>query len=65
MDSLHIRKIKSNKIQCKQCTEIIESKNSHDFKWCKCQMCAVDGGHDYLKRLGNSMSFIELSEFYN
>lgn len=30
--------------------DIIESKNRHDFKFCSCGNCAVDGGHDYLKR---------------
>lgn len=40
----------SNKIKCKFCGDIIESKNLHDFKFCSCGKCAVDGGHDYLKR---------------
>lgn len=40
----------SNKIKCKFCEDIIESKNRHDFKFCSCGRCAVDGGHDYLKR---------------
>ncbi len=40
----------SNKIKCKFCGDIIESKNVHDFKFCSCGKCAVDGGHDYLKR---------------
>lgn len=39
-----------NKIKCKKCGDIIESMNRHDFKWCSCGQCAVDGGHDYLKR---------------
>ena len=40
----------SNKIKCKFCGDIIESKNRHDFKFCSCGKWAVDGGHDYLKR---------------
>jgi hypothetical protein len=40
----------SNKIKCKSCGDIIESNNRHDFKFCSCGQCAVDGGHDYLKR---------------
>jgi len=43
-------KIISNRIQCKHCGDIIESKTVHDFKFCKCGCVAVDGGHDYLKR---------------
>jgi hypothetical protein len=27
----------ANKIQCNVCKDIIESKHTHDFVWCKCQ----------------------------
>lgn len=37
-----------NAIRCKKCGDIIESKTVHDFKFCSCGSCAVDGGHDYL-----------------
>ena len=40
----------SNKIKCKSCGDIIESNNRHDFKFCSCGQCAVDGGRDYLTR---------------
>lgn len=43
-------KILVNKIRCNHCGDEIESKTVHDFKWCKCQTVAVDGGHCYLKR---------------
>ena len=43
-------KIKCNKIKCKHCGDIIESKSVHDFKMCSCGCCFVDGGHDYLRR---------------
>ena len=55
------RKILVNKIQCRKCHQIIESTYRHDFKWCMCKSCAVDGGHDYLRRLGGPMK--EMSEF--
>lgn len=42
--------IKVNKIKCKHCGDIIESKNVHDYVQCSCKMVAVDGGHDYLRR---------------
>ena len=45
-----MRKITKNAIQCKLCGEIIESTYTHDFVQCKCGACAVDGGHDYLRR---------------
>jgi hypothetical protein len=55
--------ITRNAIQCKRCKQIIESKSVHDFRWCKCGAVAVDGGHDYLRRLYDDItSVIELSE---
>ena len=44
--------ILSNKIQCKQCGDVIESKHVHDFKMCECNAVGVDGGRDYLRRIG-------------
>lgn len=43
----------NNKIQCNKCKDIIESTHVHDFKWCECRNCAVDGGLSYLKRCGD------------
>ena len=57
------KKISVNKIQCKKCKDIIESKHVHDFKWCTCKSIAVDGGLEYLRRIGNLEDIIELSEF--
>ena len=45
-----MEKIKINKIRCKRCGDIIESKTAHDFKFCKCGVVAVDGGKEYLRR---------------
>lgn len=45
-----IYKIQTNKIKCKKCGDIIESKYIHDFKMCKCNSVGVDGGHEYLKK---------------
>lgn len=58
-------KIIKNAIQCKKCGDIIESKYTHDFKFCSCGACAVDGGHSYLKRVWKeSMNdFIDMSEY--
>ena len=55
----------SNKIRCRNCGIIIESLHRHDFKWCPCGACAVDGGVAYLKRSGNPMEYEELSDFEN
>lgn len=58
-----MKKILCNKIKCKKCGDIIESKNRHDFVSCKCGSVAVDGCNSYLKRIGNREDWEELSEF--
>ena len=55
-------KIIRNAIRCKKCGDVIESKTVHDFKFCSYGSCAVDGGHDYLRRCGNLGDWEELSE---
>ena len=57
-----MNKIIINKIKCKKCGDIIESTHRHDFKFCKCGAVAVDGGKDYLRRLGNEDDYEELFE---
>ena len=56
-------KIISNKAQCKKCKDIIESKDTNDLKRCTCGSIAVDGGLEYIKRIGNPDDVIELSEY--
>lgn len=56
------RKIIENKAQCKKCRDIIKSNSTNDFKRCSCGSIAVDGGLDYIKRLGNLDDIIELSK---
>ena len=51
----------SNKIKCKKCGDIIESKSTNDYKKCSCG--DVASGKDYLKRIGNEENYEELSEF--
>ena len=62
-----MQKIKKNCIKCKNCGDVIESKDRHDFKSCKCGAVSVDGGKDYLRRgYTNSLDdFEELSEYEN
>ena len=57
-----MRKIIKNAIQCKRCGEIIESTDRHQYVTCKCGACAVDGGHDYLRRLGHVEDWEDMSE---
>lgn len=51
-----------NAIKCRKCGDVIESTSTHDFKICSCGACAVDGGHEYLRRSAPSLDdFIDLS----
>ncbi len=54
--------ITHNRAACKLCGEIIESRHRHDFVGCMCGTIAVDGGREYLRRVGNLQQFIEMSE---
>ena len=55
----------SNKIKCKKCGDVIESKNTNDYKRCSCGAVAVDGGKNYLKRIGIEEEYEELSIIKN
>ena len=54
-------RILKNAIRCKKCGDVIESVSVHDFKFCSCKACAVDGGHTYLRRLGYPEDWEDLS----
>lgn len=43
-------KLVSNKIRCKFCGDVIESRSVHDFRRCKCGKCSTDGGLEYAQR---------------
>lgn len=55
----------SNKIKCKKCGDIIESKSTNDYKRCSCGAVTVDGGKDCLKRIGIEEEYEELSIIKN
>jgi len=57
------RKLIKNAAQCLSCNDIIESKHRHDFVSCKCGELCVDGGLDYLRRVGNINMCKDLSEY--
>lgn len=46
-----MKKLIVNKVRCKKCNEIIESKHIHDLVYCQRGMLAIDGGTDYQKFL--------------
>ena len=58
-----MKKILVNKIKCKKCGDVIESKSRHDFKFCSCGAVSVDGGLDYIRRCGEEDDYEELSVF--
>lgn len=56
-----------NTITCDACKDVIESHYRHDFVTCRCGAVSVDGGHDYLRRVGsdfvdNSVVFRNLAK---
>ena len=56
-------KLKRNRIMCLGCGDVIESTHRWDLKWCECGKVAVDGGQDYLRRVGEPWE--EMSEWEN
>ena len=50
-----------NKIVCKSCLDTIFSKHRHDFVTCKCGAVSVDGGQEYLRRIGDFKNCIDES----
>lgn len=62
-------KILHNRIRCKICGQILESKSTHQFVPCKCfcesggeKGCFVDGGHSYFRWGGDPGTYENLSE---
>lgn len=51
--------IVQNAVICKKCHEFIVSKTRHDYVTCSCGTISVDGGQEYLRRVGNLNEFIE------
>lgn len=45
------KKYYPNKIRCKLCNTVIESKFTHDFQTCSCGKVFIDGGYEY-RRVG-------------
>lgn len=51
-----------NAIRCNICGNEIESTTRHEYVTCKCGACAIDGGHDYLRRVSMDEShYTEIS----
>lgn len=52
-----------NAARCLKCNEVIESKHRHDFVTCSCGNISVDGGKEYLRRVGTLKDYEEMSEY--
>ena len=46
---------------CNKCEDFIVSKHRHDYVSCKCGAVAVDGGQEYLRRIGAIYELTDLS----
>tara|TARA_Y100000310_G_scaffold328236_1_gene396052 strand:- start:190 stop:924 length:735 start_codon:yes stop_codon:yes gene_type:complete len=57
------RPILSNKIHCRACLDVVESRHRHDCRMCSCGAVGADGGRAYLRRLGDVEDYEELSTF--
>jgi hypothetical protein len=53
--------ILSNQVRCLKCGDEPWSAHRHDFRYCGCGAVAVDGGQDYLRRLGQADDMEDMS----
>jgi hypothetical protein len=53
--------IVQNAVNCLSCGDLIVSKHRHDFVTCTCGAVSVDGGQEYLRRVGDFANSVDLS----
>ena len=53
--------IVSNQVRCLSCGDDIFSVHVHDFVQCSCGKVAVDGGNEYIRRVGHRGMYEEKS----
>lgn len=53
-----------NWIVCLKCKDFIRSRNSHDFRWCKCWTVAVDWWSWMCRYIWNPEDYISITEIY-
>ena len=61
------QKIKHNRVRCKKCNEVLESKHVHDFVICGCphqDAIFTDDRREYIRRGGNLDQMEDLTEYY-
>lgn len=47
--------ILSNRVECPECGDVVESRSRHDFASCGCGETFTDGGRSYLRRTANAI----------
>ncbi|QSQ14071.1 DUF7695 domain-containing protein [Myxococcus landrumensis] len=52
------QRILRNSAKCKRCGDEVV----HMMAWCSCRKVGVDGGHEYIRRLGKPEDRIETSK---
>ena len=52
--------MKTTGIKCNKCRVTIFSRARHDFRYCKCGGCAIDGGQDYFRIIGEGYEVVDL-----
>lgn len=63
---LGVGDIWSNAVRCRQCAEVVRSRNRHDFRRCGCGAVAVDGGSWYAKRsVREDAGYDEMTEMFD
>lgn len=51
-----------NRVQCRECGEVLTSYNRHDYKTCSCtNETMVDGGTDYQRYGGLNLDLVDTS----
>ena len=53
--------ILSNQVRCNECGDEPFSRSVHHYNSCNCGNIAVDGGTDYLRRVGNIHNYTDMS----
>jgi len=51
-----------NRVQCRECGEVLTSYNRHDYKTCSCtNETMIDGGTDYQRYGGLNLDLVDIS----
>ena len=57
-----VKQIILNRVQCRECGEVLTSYNRHDYKTCGCtNETMVDGGTDYQRYGGLNLDLVDTS----